>query len=415
MLHLGGGWEQALMMIFIVLGLGLIVSKLSEKPRIPDVAAYLVLGIVLGPSVFHIVDAPSQSQANQFIVYLGATLILFDGGRAVRFDVLRRVYVSISLLVTTGVLISALIVGVAVHYFLHTPWVWSLLLASIMASTDPATLIPVFRRVPIVERLQQTMETESAFNDATASVLVLMLMTAVQTGGGLSIGSAVLKFFHDAFIGLAVGVVFGLLAMLLVSRKAWGILHELGSVVMFVCAIGAYVVASRLDASGFMAAFAAGVMTGNGRSLRWPLAGETEGHIEHTGGVLTLMLRILIFVMLGTQVNFQVVYAHLWVGLLIVVVLMFVARPATVFGSVLFDRVAKWNGREMIFMTWVRETGVIPAALAGTAVAKGIPQAQTILAVTFLAILCTILIQATSTGAVAKRLGLARQEEQEDL
>lgn len=415
MLDLGAGWEQALMIVFIVVGLGLVVSKLSEKPRIPDVAVFLVLGILLGPAVLHVVSAPSQSQANQFIVYLGATLILFDGGRSVRFDVLRRVYISISLLVTTGVLISALVVAVAVHYLLHEPWVWSLLLASILASTDPATLIPVFRRVPIVERLQQTMETESAFNDATASVLVLMVMTAVQTGGHLSIGPAVLKFFHDALIGLAVGVVFGLATLFTVSKRAWGVFHEFGSIVMLVCAVGSYVVASRFDASGFMAAFAAGVITGNAKAFGWSFTDETELHIEHTGGVLTMMFRILIFVLLGTQVNFHAVAAHLWGGLLIVAVLMFVARPFSVLGSVLVDGVARWNAREVAFMTWVRETGVIPAALAGTAVAKGIPQAQTILAVTFLAILCTILVQATSTGAVAKRLGLSRDEQQSDL
>ncbi|WAH39185.1 cation:proton antiporter [Alicyclobacillus dauci] len=415
MFHLAGTWEEALMILFIVVGLGIIVSKLTEKPRIPDVAVFLVLGIVLGPQVLHLISAPSQSQVNQFIIYLGATLILFDGGRSVRFDVLRRVYISISVLVTIGVVVSALVVGVAVHLLLGTPWVWSLLLAAIMASTDPATLIPVFKRVPIVERLQQTMETESAFNDATASVLVMTLMAAVQTGGSLNIGSAVYQFFHDSLIGLAVGLVFGVAALWTVSRRGWGIFHEFGSVVLFVTAIGSYVIASRLHASGFMAAFAAGVITGNGKSFGWSFSAETNAHLEHFGSVMTTIMRMLIFVLLGTQVDFGVVYQYLWVGLVVVAVLMFIARPATVVSSVLEDRLAKWNWREVTFMMWVRETGVIPAALAGTAVAEKIPHADVIMAVAFLAILCTILVQATTTGSVAKLLRLNREGHQADL
>lgn len=415
MFHITGGWQDGLIIVFVIIGLGMVASKLTEGPRIPDVAAFLILGILLGPQVAHLVDAPSQSQVNQFILYIGATLILFDGGRAVRFDVLRRVFVSISLLVTIGVLVSAIVVSVAVHYLLGESWVWSLLLGGIISSTDPATLIPVFKRVPIVERLQQTMETESAFNDATASVLVFTLMAAVGTGSQLSIGPAVISFFYSSLLGLAVGVVFGLVAVWTVSLKGWGILHEFASVVMFAAAIGSYVVANGLGASGFMAAFSAGVMVGNNKSFGWIFPKLTNVHIDHFGDVMTTIMRMMIFVLLGTQVNFHVVYQYLWVGLASVAVLMFVARPMTVLSSVVVDRRARWTWRETIFMMWVRETGVIPAALAGTAVAEHIRGADIIMAVTFLAILSTILVQATTTGSVAKWLRLHREYEESEL
>lgn len=415
MLHLASGWEAALTILFLLVAFGVIASKLTERPRIPDVAVFLIIGILVGPQVLNWVTAPGVSQVNQFILYLGATLILFDGGRAVRFAVLKRVYITISLLVTTGILIAAVLVGIAVHDLFGASWLWSLLLAAIMASTDPATLIPVFKRVPIVARLQQTMETESAFNDATASVLVATLMTAITTGHQLAVGPAVLEFFHSSLIGLAVGVALGLVALWTVSKEGWGVFHEFASVILFVVAIGSYVVANQLGASGFMAAFAAGVITGNGRALKLPFVDKTNENIEHFGSVMTTIMRILIFILLGTQVDFKVVFANLGNGLLIVAVLMFVARPATILGSVLVDRVAKWRLREIVFMMWVRETGVIPAALAGAAVAAHVPHSDIIMAVTFLAILCTILAQATTTGIVAKLLGLNRPAEEEEL
>lgn len=130
---------------------------------------------------------------------------------------------------------------------------------------------------------------------------------------------------------------------------------------------------------------------------------------------MTTIFRMLIFVLLGTQVDFQTVFAFLGVGLSIVVIQMLVARPVTVLTSVLPDRRARWNRREVLFMMWVRETGVIPAALAGTLLAHHVQNANIISAVTFMAILITILVQATSTGWVAKKLGLALISQEHEL
>jgi potassium/hydrogen antiporter len=88
---------------------------------------------------------------------------------------------------------------------------------------------------------------------------------------------------------------------------------------------------------------------------------------------------------------------------------MLVARPVTVFCCALPDRRAKWSLNELLFMCWTRETGVIPAALAGLLIGVKAPGAQVIASVTFLAILMTILIQATTTKWLAGKLGLLEE------
>jgi len=93
-----------------------------------------------------------------------------------------------------------------------------------------------------------------------------------------------------------------------------------------------------------------------------------------------------------------------------VAVLMFVARPVTVFACALVDRRARWSFKEMLFMCWTRETGVIPAALAGMLVGMKAPGAEMIASVTFVAILMTILIQATTTKWLGAKLGLLHPE-----
>ncbi len=414
MLHMDH-WESALLALIVVFGGGLIAGKLTDKPRIPDVAAYLLLGILLGPAVLNLVSEPIGSQVNLFILNAGATLILFDGGRAVRFSILRQVWVSIGLLATLGVLVSAFVVGLVAHWLVGTPWVFSLLLAGVIASTDPATLIPVFKRVPILPRLQQTVESESAFNDATASVLVMTLLSLITAKGAFHWYAPLVDFVSLSVIGLVVGFLCGLLALWLVSERGWGLFHDYGSMVMLVLALGAFELAGAFHASGLMAAFTAGVVTGNGASFGWPLSEHTEANVHHFGNFITLMMRMLIFVFLGTQVDFSAVWHYLWVGVVLVLVLMFVARPLSVLSSVLVDGRARWTWREILFMFWVRETGVIPAALAGMIAAEQLPGANLIGAITFLAILATILIQASTTPIVANQLGVSIVGEEADV
>src|SRR6202000_1994861 len=100
-----------------------------------------------------------------------------------------------------------------------------------------------------------------------------------------------------------------------------------------------------------------------------------------------------IFILLGAQVDFHLMAQNWLGGTIVVVVLMLVARPLTVFPCALPDRRAQWSVKEMLFMCWTRETGVIPAALAGLLLGMKAPGAQIIASVTFLAILMTILLQ----------------------
>ena len=119
-----------------------------------------------------------------------------------------------------------------------------------------------------------------------------------------------------------------------------------------------------------------------------------------------LVMRMFVFVLLGTQVNFALLNKYLWAAAGVVAVLMLLARPVTVFVSALPDRRARWQMRELKFMCWTRETGVIPAALAGMLVGAGAPGADVIAAVTFMAVLLTILVQATTTRWLARKLDL---------
>ena len=155
----------------LILAVGTVAGLLAQKIRIPDVAVFLIAGIAIGPQALELIHISADSALNQIILLFGASYILFDGGASLRFNVLKQVWITIVVLATFGVLITAAITGLAAHYILGIPLSVALLLGATLASTDPATLVPIFRQVRIRDRVAQTVISESAFNDAMGAIV----------------------------------------------------------------------------------------------------------------------------------------------------------------------------------------------------------------------------------------------------
>jgi cell volume regulation protein A len=398
-------------MVFgIILALGAASAVLAQKLKIPDVVVFLLLGTLLGPGAAGVIDVKADSALNQLVLIFGSCYILFDGGASLRLRVLKEVWITIVILAVVGVLITAAITGIAAYYLLGVPFVVALLLASTIASTDPATLVPVFRQVKIKDRVAQTVMSESAFNDATGAILTFAVLAIAMGKGEFSVSASLLGLLKQASFGLVAGVVLGYLASMLIAHEKYGFLKEYAPVVSLMAVIGAYLGADGLQASGFMAVFVFGIMIGNKDVFGFAMEEGEQDRLNDFVLTTALIMRMFIFILLGTQVDFELMNKHLFGGVAVVAVFMLVARPATVFLCALPDRRAKWTFKELLFMCWTRETGVIPGALAGLLMGMGAPEAKLIASVTFLAILMTILIQATTTRWLAERLGLLVDE-----
>jgi cell volume regulation protein A len=402
--------RQTLALCGLVLAIGTLAAFLAQRIRVPDVALFLLAGIAIGPHGLALAHVRADSALNQVILLFGASYILFDGGATMRLGILRQVWVTLVALATLGVLITALTVAAAATIVFKLPLLVALLLGSTLASTDPATLMPVFRQVRIRDRVAQTVMSESAFNDAMAAILTFTVLGLVTGSGGFSPLHGLLGLIWQSVAGIVAGVTLGYLAALLIAHERWAFLAEYAPVVTLVAVIGAYFAASGLHASGFMAVFVFGVMLGNKESFGFKMqAGEAQRLAEF---VLTtaFVMRLFIFMLLGTQVDFALM-SRFWLGgVAVVTVLMLIARPLTVLACAWPDRRARWNLAELLFMCWTRETGVIPAALAGLLLGTKAPGADVIASVTFVAILMTILIQAPTTEWLGRRLGLLEKD-----
>jgi cell volume regulation protein A len=394
----------------LILAIGTLAGLLARKIRIPDVAVFLVAGIALGPEALGLIDIKADSALNEIILLFGASYILFDGGASLRFNVLKQVWITIVVIATIGVLITAAIVAIAAHYIFGLTPIVALLLAATLASTDPATLIPIFRQVRIRDRVAQTVMSESAFNDAMAAILTFGVLAVAMGSGEFSMTQSIFDLLRQAVIGIVAGAALGYLAALLIAHEKWAFLAEYGPVVTLVAVIAAYFAADGLDASGFMAVFVFGIVLGNRESFGFRMEPSEAQKLEDHVLTTSFILRLFIFILLGAQVDFSLIGQYWLGGVAVVAVLMLIARPATVFLCALPDRRARWSFREMLFMCWTRETGVIPAALAGLLSGMNAPGAPLIASVTFIAILMTILIQASTTEWLGRKLGLLRAD-----
>jgi len=402
--------KHTLLVFGIILGIGTFSGLLARLARVPDVVVFLLVGMLIGPGVLGLVDIKADSTVNQLILIFGSSYILFDGGASIRLKVLKEVWITIVVIATVGVLITALITGAAAYYLLGLPFIVALLLGTVVASTDPATLVPVFKQIKIKDRVAQTVMSESAFNDAMGAILTFVVLGVAMGSGGFSAGDALTDLLKQSGFGIVIGGVLGYLAAVMIAHERFNFLAEFAPVVTLMAVIAAYMGADGLHASGFMAVFVFGIMLGNVESLGFKRSSEESHELEDYILTTALIMRMFIFILLGTQVDFGLMNQYLWAGIGVVVIFMLVARPVTVFLCALPDRRAKWSFKEMLFMCWTRETGVIPGALAGMLVGMNAPGAQIIASVTFIAILMTILIQATTTKWLAKKLDLLVDE-----
>lgn len=247
---------------------------------------------------------------------------------------------------------------------------------------------------------------ESAFNDAMGAILTFAVLGIAISGGEFSLSQNLFSLMQQSLLGIIGCAVVGYLAALLIAHHKYSFLAEYAPIVTIMSVAAAYLSIDNLHASGFMAVFVFGMVLGNKDLLGFKMSHAEESKLEDFILTTSLIMRIFIFVLLGSQVNFELLQQYFWGTLGVVIAFILISRPAVVFLCALPNRRAQWTFKELLFMCWTRETGVIPGALAGMLVGMKVPYSDVIASVTFMAILLTILLQATTTKWLAQKLDL---------
>jgi cell volume regulation protein A len=394
--------ERELAVLAVVALAGLLLGRGSERVGVPDVVVFLLAGVAANLAGWR--PFASTDQLGQAVTVLAAAYILHQGGESLDLDALRPVWLSVVLLATLGVLVTMAVVGAAAAWLLAAPTTLGLLVGAVLAATDPAVLIPIYQGLRVSPRVAQVVMSESALNDATGAICA-SVMAAVVMGQAPSAPAAGLAFFRLVGIGIVAGLIAGVVNVLLVADGT-GFLRRHGGVLALPVAVLAYAGATLLGGSGLMAAFTAGVVVRNHAVLPVAVSELTREMSREYARGTSVVVRALIFIGLGANLDLAGLARVAGPGLLVVAVLVLVARPLAVLASTLPDRGARWTWRELALFGWARETGVVPGALSVVLLSEGVPGARVVAAVTGLAILVTVLVQGTTTPWLARRLRL---------
>jgi len=402
--------QDVLLDVGLILLAGVLSTPIAVLLRLPVMVVLLGAGIVIGPSVADLVDTPVDGLGAQLVFTLGVSLILFHGGLGISLRVISRTAVGLGLLVFPGVMITALIVALVAMPVFSLSFSVALLVGASLAATDPAILIPLFDRLGLRPKVSQTVIAESAANDPIATVLALTVAGVV--GAGTVDGTEPLWDFSQSLaLGAVLGLGAGVVLALMLSSSVVGIWRESPATAILAVVALTYFATDELGGSAYLAAFLMGVIVGNMEHL------GLGRHPDHKRELDTFMSQtaeiavLAVFVTLGINLPLDALWDNLWGGLVVMAVFLFVARPVTVLACLLPDRRGKWTREELVFLSWCRETGVVPAAIAGVLLAREVEGAEIVSAMVALAVVTTLLLQATTAGALARRLGLIETPE----
>ncbi|HEX6939924.1 MAG TPA: potassium/proton antiporter [Longimicrobiales bacterium] len=387
--------DRLLLIGAVLVLIGIVSSKFSARIGLPVLVLFLLVGMLAGSEGIGGIEFENYSLAHG-IGTVALAIILFDGGLRTSLHAFRLVLVPAVLLATVGVLLTALITGVAASRLTGRPLLEGLLLGSIVGSTDAAAVFSVLRArgLHLRERLASLLEVESGSNDPMAIFLTVGLLEVLT--GRMEPGLGLLELFVlQMTVGAAVGLVLGRAAAWAINRVN---LDAAGLYPVLAAAAGilAYGAAATLGGSGFLAVYLAGIVIGNSRIV-FP-----RGILLFHDGMAWLS-QIVMFVILGL-LSFPSRLAEVApVGLFTAGVLIFVARPIAVAASL------PWFGfdlREVAFISWVGLKGAVPVVLATFPLLFGLEGGQTIFDVVFFVVLVSALLQGWSLPPLARRLGL---------
>lgn len=378
----------ALILISIVL-----TARLANKWRLPLVVIALGAGILFGSDATGLIYFDNAVLAKQ-IADFALIFLLFVGGFGTKKEILRTILRPSMTLATVGVVITAAIIGGVLllltgHGFLH-----ALLLGCIISSTDAAAVFSILRSRPLNRRISAITETESASNDPMAIILTTLMVQAISA-----------KMQHPLHIGgsllwqMAAGICIGLLTgrigcrlfqQVKVLDRGYFYIFLIGMIML------SYGAADIARGSGMLSAFFAGYVMGN---TDLPFKKTLSSFLD----ALSTISNVVLFVILGLLV-FPREFGAIWKeGVLLFLVVTFVARPAAVF---ICTSLSRFTFRERLFISWSGLRGAVPIVLATYPGAAGIEDAKTIFNIIFFAVVLSMLVQGSTIAWMADRLKL---------
>ncbi len=403
----------------VLLIISIFASKVSSRFGVPSLLLFLVVGMLFGSEGLGWVHF-DNARAAQAIGTLALCIILFSGGFETSFREIRPVLGPGVVMATAGVLMTALLTGTFIWLISGAVFEWgligirltfleSLLMASVMASTDSASVFSILRskKQGLRQNLRPLLELESGSNDPMAYILTIMLLGLVMVAPGEipDWWGTVGQFALQMSVGGAAGYLLGRVITWVINRIG---LHNtsLYGILLLAMALLVFALTDALRGNGYLAVYIAGLVAGNRKiAMKKPLTNFLDG--------FTWLFQIIMFLSLGLLVNPRMLFSPgtVLMGVLVGVFMIAIARPATVLACM--SPFPKFTWRARGYISWVGLRGAVPIIFAIyplVAVADGFSPvvADLIFNVVFFITVMSLVIQGSTVSWMAERLGLSK-------
>lgn len=379
----------------ILLFVSLVASR-QTRYGIPILLLFLLVGMLAGS------EGPGgisfdDPVITKFIGAVALSFILFSGGLETKWNDVKPVLWQGISLSTLGVILTSLTIGLLIFLLTDFTIIEGLLLGSIVSSTDAAAVFSILRSksIGLKGNLRPLLELESGSNDPMAFFLTLVF-TYLLSDPEATYLSLIPFFLKQMILGAVIGYVMGITMHKIIN---WIKLEFEGlySVLLITMVLFTFSFSDFIGGNPFLSVYISGCILGNSDFI------HKRSLTKHFDGQ-SWMMQIIMFITLGLLVFPKQILPHLGLGILVSALLIFVARPLSVFISLGFF---KHDFRKKLFVSWVGLRGAVPIVLAIYPLTAGIEKANIIFNLVFFISVTSILIQGTTIPIVARWLNLA--------
>ncbi|RMG66640.1 MAG: sodium:proton antiporter [Bacteroidetes bacterium] len=365
----------------------------------------LALG-ALSPAFYQLVEQQLTSiNFSEVVLDVMLSFLLFAGALHTDFSLLKKVLAPILTFATLGVTISTFVIGGLLFYVLQLigqpiDFIYCLLFGALISPTDPIAVMSILKKAGVPKTIEAKITGESLFNDGIGVVVFLSVLQVARPGADQVGASFVLGLLAQEVLGgIALGLVLGYAGFQFMKR-----IDHYPTEVLITLAIvtGGYSIAQILHLSGPLAVVVAGLFLGN-TAHRGSMSDVTASYINKFWEMLDEVLNAILFVLIGLEVliiTFNLSY--FFIGLLAALITIGVRYLALATPSVAFGFRKSFEPNTLQIMTWGGLRGGISIALA-LSLDPGMEK-PLLVAITYVVVLCSLLIQGLTLEGVVRRL-----------
>ena len=384
--------EVALIIIAVILFTCVFLNNLSERVGVPVLLMFILFGILVGTSAPEAIDDYGELIGD--ICSISLVFVMFYGGFGTRWSSVRAVIGESALLASAGVVVTAASVALFCHYALGWQWAESLLMGSVISSTDAASVFSILRTksLGLKRNTSPILEVESGSNDPCSYMLTAICLSLL--GGELSAGGILLMLLMQIAFGIIFGLVIAKIAQLILKGRS---LNNQGVKMLFIFAVAltSYALPTLFGGNGYLSTYIVGIILGNTEfSERRPLVSFFDG--------ITSLMEILIFFLLGFMSVPERLAEAFIPALIIFFFLTLVARPFAVFSVLLPFR--KYPLNQMSLISFVGLRGAASIVFAIMTLNNALNLSNDIFSIVFVIVLLSISLQGSLIPFASRRL-----------